>query len=81
MLFMARGVPRDEAVSHSHDLRDRTVVLLQKQHAGALMVAGEAHQCVGIGRAEAVYALILVADHEEIPVGACKHADDLMLYL
>ena len=45
------------------------------------MVFLKIKECLRVCGPKSVYALILVAHHEQIPVGTCKKSNDVMLYL
>ena len=72
-------VAPDEAVRRGDDLLRRAVVVLHQQHPPAGIVLLKTGELFGAGRAEAVDALVLVTDHEEISVGACQLLYDPVL--
>ena len=81
MLFVAQGVLLDEAVSGADDAGIRTEILFHQEDPGTGMMLLKLEKRIGIGRAEAVDALILVADHEEVFGPGREEGDDGVLDL
>ena len=81
MLFVAQGVLLDEAVSGAHDAGVRTEILFHEENPGTGMMLLKLEKRIGIGCAEAVDALILVADHEEVFGPGREEGDDGVLDL
>ena len=57
------------------------IVLLHQQNLCAGIGLFKVHKRLGVGGAEAVNALVLVADHKDIAAFLRQHADNFMLYL
>ena len=81
MLFVAQGVLLDEAVSGADDAGIRTEILFHQEDPGTGMMLLKLEKRIGIGRTEAVDALILVADHEEVFGPGREEGDDGVLDL
>ena len=81
VLFVAQGIFLDEAVGSMNDAGIRAEVLFHQEDPGTGMMLLELEKRVGIGRPEAVDALILVADHEEIFRTRREEGDDGVLDL
>ena len=81
VLFVAQGVLLDEAVSGADDAGIRTEILFHQEDPGTGMMLLKLEKRIGIGRAEAVDALILVADHEEVFGPGREEGDDGVLDL
>ena len=76
---MAQDVLLDEAVRGLHDLGAGAEILLHQQHPGPGMLLLEGEQGLGVGRPEAVDALILVPHHEQVVPAPGQPTDDCML--
>ena len=68
LLLLALAVVLDHRVGRVEDPVRRAVVLLQRDHGGAGEVALELEDVADVGPAEAVDALVRVADHHEVPM-------------
>ncbi len=73
-------VSRDKRARQMQNLRRGAVVVLQQQRLRARPDRRKAQQRLRIGRAEAVDALILVADHEEVPAFLRQQLDNRVLH-
>ena len=76
----AVAVARHKAVGSGQDRLPRAVVFLHQQHPRAGVGLFKVHQCLRVGRAEAVNALVLIPDHKKVAALLRQHPDDLMLH-
>ena len=80
-LGAAIAVARHKAVGSLQKRLCGAIVLLHQQNLCAGIGLFKVHQRLGVGGAEAVNALVLVADHKDIAAFLRQHADNFMLYL
>ena len=80
-LGAAIAVARHKAVGSLQNRLCGAVVLLHQQNLCAGIGLFKVHQRLGVGGAEAVNALVLVADHKDIAAFLRQHADNFMLHL
>ena len=73
-------VPLDECARQPQNFRRGAVIVLQQQRLCTRPDRRKAQQRLRIGRAEAIDALILVADHEEVPGFLCQQLNDRVLH-
>ena len=81
VLFMTQGVLLNEAISGADDAGIRTEILFHQEDPGTGMMLLKLEKRIGIGRTEAVDALIFVADHEEVFGPGREEGDDGVLDL
>ena len=79
VLVPAGDVLADEAVGRLDDLRRGAVVLFEEQDLCAGVVRLKVQQHIRAGGAEAVDALVLVADEKQVPACTGQQRDDCML--
>ena len=70
---------RDERVAGVQDRLRRAVVLLQRDHRGAVELPREFEDVAEAGAAERIDALRIVADHRDVAVAAAQPAKDSRL--
>ena len=79
-LGIALPVSLNKHACQPQNFRRRAVIVLQQQRLRARPDRRKAQQRLRIGRAEAIDALVLVADHEEIPGLLRQQFNDRMLH-
>ena len=76
---MTKFVALDEPVRHPHNRRIGPVIQIHHKHLRFGMRLLKIQKRLRVCRAESVYTLVLIPDHEKIPVDARKKRDNLML--
>ena len=81
MFFVAEGIFLYKAVCRPDNMRVGAEIVLHQQHLCARMLRLKGQERLGICRAEAVNALILISDHEQVLRLRCKQRDNCVLDL
>ena len=79
MLFVTQPVVVDELIRDRNDLFPRAEILLHEQYFGISVFFVKIEKRLRVCRPEAVNALVLVADHEQVPAAFRKDRDHGML--